>query len=88
MSNDYLSTFPTHEIASRIAAAARQMGFKVSRSAAGPESRSTYVYCDKIKIRVADHPTKKMPDIDVHIDEPRPGSTTCAQAIEWLRGRK
>jgi hypothetical protein len=79
--------FPTHTIASYIAEAARDMGYRVRRSAASPMWRTAYVFCNDIKVRVADHPNSDMPDIDVHTDQPRPGSVTCEQAIEWLRGR-
>jgi hypothetical protein len=82
-----VSTFPTHEIASRIAAEARLMGFAVRRSAASPMWRTAYVFCNEIKVRIADHPNQEIPDIDVHVDEPRPGSVDCDKAIEWLRGR-
>jgi hypothetical protein len=82
-----MTDFPTHAIASKIAEAGRAMGFKVERSAASAFSRSAYVFCDGVKVRVADHPTSKWVDIDVHTDEPRPGSTDCETAIEWLKGK-
>lgn len=80
-------SFPTHETASRIAEAARDMGYRVRRSAASAMWRTAYVFCGDIKVRVADHPNSEMPDIDVHVGEPRPGAVDCNQAIEWLRGR-
>lgn len=81
-------TFSTHATASRIAEAARGMGYQVRRSAASPMWRSAYVFCDGIKVRVADHPNDDVPDIDVHVDgAERPGSVSCEKAIEWLRGR-
>jgi hypothetical protein len=87
MTNDQTSSFPTHAAASKITAAARRMGYVVSRHAGGPSSRSAYVMCGKITVRIADHPTDKRIDIDVHTDLPRAGSVTTDKAIEWLRGK-
>jgi hypothetical protein len=81
-------SFPTHAIASRIAEAAKDMGYKVRRSAAGPKWRSAYVFCDAIKVRVADHPNNDMPDIDVHVGDARPGAVDWQTAVEWLRGKQ
>lgn len=80
--------FPTHEIAGDIQRAARGFGFLVKRHAASPASRSVYLTCDEIKIRIADHETSRLTcDIDVHTDQPRPGSVDRDTAIAWLRGR-
>ena len=82
------ATFPNHAAASRIAEAAREMGYRVRRSAADPASGSTYVYCNEIKVRVANHPASRAVDIDVHADDhPRPGSVCADTAIEWLKGK-
>lgn len=80
--------FPSHAIARKIALAARSMRYtKVSRSAAGPQSRSAYVFCDGIKIRVADHQTDEFVNMDVHTETScaRPGSVSVREAIRWLR---
>ena len=83
-----VGTVATHAIASKIYEAARKMGFKkVRRSAASPMNRTVYVFCDDVKVRIADHPNKAWNDIDVHTDNPRPLSTDWQTAIEWLRGR-
>lgn len=81
------SAHPTHAIASRIAEEAKKMGFEVRRSAASQLHRSAYVFCNGIKVRIADHPNNEMPDIDVHVDDPRAGSVSWETAVEWLRGR-
>jgi hypothetical protein len=81
-------SLPTHADASRIAEAAKRLGYTVSRSAASPRNRSAYVFCDGLKVRVADHadPRGRHVDIDVHIgDAARPGSVTAGEAIKILR---
>jgi hypothetical protein len=82
--------FPTHAVASRIAEAARTMGYEVSRSAGGPSSRSAYVFCNWLKVRIADHPAARRERrlaLDVYVGEPRRGAVSSREAIGWLRMR-
>lgn len=82
------ATWPCHQAASAIAAVARDLGFTVTRSAAGPKSRSTYVFADGLKIRVADHPPSpkaRAVFMDVSPDGKREGSISPGRAIQNLR---
>lgn len=85
-------SFPTNDAARRIAAAAKRMGFRVTRDAGGPQSRSFYVTVHRksgksIKIRCGDHPATQPVDIDVHVGDPRPGAVEWTRAVEWLEGK-
>lgn len=87
------SRFPTHDAASRIARAARRLGFRVSRDAASGYSRSAYVTVHQkkaksIRVRISDHQQgRAWVDIDVHVGEPRPGAVDWQTAVLWLQGR-
>ncbi len=79
--------FPTHFAAGRIADVARRWGFSVKRGAGGPGSRSAYVYCDGLKIRIADHPPGKRERrlfLDVAIGVDRPGSVSPRTAVKLV----
>jgi hypothetical protein len=79
--------FPNHLWAGRIADVAKRWGFSVRRGAGGHQSRSAYVYCNGLKIRVADHPPSKRERrlfLDVAVGIERPGAVAPRTAIKLV----